>query len=234
VPFEEIAANLIGPWSIEINGQFLQIQALRTIVDTATALSKVIRIEDRSSQHIANLFDNNWLAHYTRPLRCIFDQCGEFTGRPFQSMLIQNGIQQVPTTVKNPQANAVCERMHCTIKESLRTICHLNPPQNVVTAIKLVDSVLASACYALRTAVHRTLGVSPGALVFGRDMFLPIPVLTNYNLIRECHQTLIDRNNLRVNRRRHHFRDYTVGNEVMIRNPNPCCNNGYRSHKRVS
>jgi hypothetical protein len=45
VSFKEIAANLIGPWSIEINGQFLQIQAL-TIVDTATTLSEVIRIED--------------------------------------------------------------------------------------------------------------------------------------------------------------------------------------------
>jgi hypothetical protein len=44
-------------------------------------------------------------------------------------MLIQNGIQQVPTTVKNPQANAVCKHMHRTIKDSLHTICHLNPPQ---------------------------------------------------------------------------------------------------------
>jgi transposase InsO family protein len=198
VPFEEIATDLIDPWSIEIDSQFLQIQVL-TIVDTATTLAEVIRIEDRSSQHVANLFDNNWLARYQRPLRCIFDQGGEFTGRPFQSMLIQNGIQQVPTTVKIPQANAVCERMHRTIKDSLRTICHSNPPQNVATAIKLVDSFLASASYASWTAVHRTLGVSPGALVFGRDMLLPIPVLTDYNLIRKRRQTLIDRNNLREN-----------------------------------
>jgi hypothetical protein len=114
MPFKEITAGLIGPWSIEIDGQFLQIQAL-TIVDTATTLSEVIWIEDQSSQHIANLFDNNLLARYPHPLRCIFDQSGEFTGRPFQSMLIKNGIQQVPTTVKNPQANAVCKHMHRTI-----------------------------------------------------------------------------------------------------------------------
>jgi hypothetical protein len=169
VPFEEIAADLIGPWSIHIADQTLQIQAL-TIVDTATTLAKVIHIEDRSLQHIANLFDNNWLAHYLCPLQCIFDQDGKFTGRPFQSMLIQNGIHQVPTTVKNPQANAVCERMHSTINDSLHTICHSNLPQNVATAIELVDSILASACHASRTALHQTLGVSPGALVFGCDM----------------------------------------------------------------
>jgi hypothetical protein len=51
-------------------------------------------------------------------------------------------------------------------------------------------------------------------------MMFHIPVLTNYNLIRERRQTLIDCNNLRENRRRH-FCDYTVGDEVMIKNPNP-------------
>ncbi len=184
------------------------------------SLAEVIRIEDRSSQHVANLFDNGWLARYPCPLWCIFDQGGEFTGRPFQSMLIQNAIDQVPTTVKNPQENAVCERMHRTIKDLLRTICHSNPPQNVANAIELVNIVLASASYESRTAVHQTLGVSPGALVFGRDMLLPIPVLTDYNLIRQRRQTLIDNNNLRENRRRH-FRDYSVGDKVMIKNPNP-------------
>jgi hypothetical protein len=182
MPFKEVAANLIGPWSININGQILQIQAL-TIVDTATTLAEVICIEDHSLQHVANLFGKGWLTCYPHPIRCIFDQGGEFTGRPIQLMLIQNGIHQVPTTVKNPQADAVCERMHQTIKDLLQIICHSNLPQNVATVIKLVDTALASASYASRTAVHRTLSVSPGAFFFGRDMLLPIPVLTDYNLI---------------------------------------------------
>jgi hypothetical protein len=42
VPFEEIAANIIGPWSIDINGQFLQIQAL-TIMDTTTRSKTIAR-----------------------------------------------------------------------------------------------------------------------------------------------------------------------------------------------
>jgi transposase InsO family protein len=219
VPFEEVTVNLVGPWSINIEGNTLEIQAL-TIIDIATTLSEAVCIEDKSSQHISNLFENNWLARYPRLVRVIFDQGGEFVGRPFQSMLIHNGIRPAATTTKNPQSNAVCERMHRTIKDSLRTICHSNPPQNVATAIKLVESVLASASYASRTAVHRTLGISPGALVFGRDMLLPIPVLHDYNLIRERRQTLIDRNAATQNRRRY-FKDYLVGDEILIRVPNP-------------
>jgi transposase InsO family protein len=125
VPFEEVAVDLVGPWSIDINGATLNIQAL-TIIDIASTLSEVVRIEDKSSNHILNLFENNWLARYPRPVRVIFDQGGEFVGRPFQAMLLHNGIRPVPTTTKNPQSNAVCERMHRTIKDSLRTICHSN------------------------------------------------------------------------------------------------------------
>jgi hypothetical protein len=68
VLFEEITADLIGPWSINIPCQTLQIQAL-TIVDTATTLAEVIRIKDRSSQHVLNLFNNNWLTHYPHLLQ---------------------------------------------------------------------------------------------------------------------------------------------------------------------
>ncbi len=51
--------------------------------------------------------------------------------------------------------------------------------------------------------MHRTLGVSPGALVFQLDMLLPIPVLADYNLIRQRRQTVIDDNNS-------YMRTYTV------------------------
>jgi hypothetical protein len=77
---------------------------------------------------------------------------------------------------KNPQSNAICERMYSTVRDMLCTLYRSNPPANVATAIEMVDSALASAQYGLRTAVHRTLGVSPGALVFQRDMHLPIPI----------------------------------------------------------
>jgi hypothetical protein len=90
----------------------------------------------------------------------------------------------------------------------------------VATAIKLVETVIASASYASRTAVHHTLGVSPDALVFSRNMLFPIPGIHNYNLIREHRQTLIDRNTATQNHR-HYFKDYLVGNEVLIRVPNP-------------
>jgi hypothetical protein len=48
VPFEEVAVNLVGPWSINIDGNMLDIQAF-TIINIATTLSEVVRIEDKSA-----------------------------------------------------------------------------------------------------------------------------------------------------------------------------------------
>jgi hypothetical protein len=72
-------------------------------------------------------------------------------------MLNINGIQPVPTTTKNPQANAVCKRMHNTIGYMLRTTVSTHPPRDVAKAYEIVDSSLASAQYAIHAAIHCTL-----------------------------------------------------------------------------
>jgi hypothetical protein len=132
----------------------------------------------------------------------------------FQHMLAMNGIKSVPISVRNPQANAVCERLHQTVGDMLQTSLR-SPPDNVATAVELVDACLAAASRAMRSIVHQTLQVSPGALIFGRDMLLPIPILADYNLIRERRQAVIDENNRKENLRRR-FKDYKTGDQVLL------------------
>jgi transposase InsO family protein len=68
------------------------------------------------------VFINTWLARYPKPTTCIYDQGSEFIGWAFQHMLEQYDIQPQPTTVKNPQANAICECMHQAVGNSLRIL----------------------------------------------------------------------------------------------------------------
>jgi hypothetical protein len=57
--------------------------------------------------------------------------------------------------------------------------------------------------------------VLPGGLVYHRDMFLDIPLLTDFRLIQEKRQVTIDDNLRCANlRRRHH--DYHSGDECLI------------------
>jgi hypothetical protein len=219
-PFEEVGVDLVGPWNLRIPGHGnFEFSAL-TISCSATSLTEIGRIDSKSTQHVTMQFENLWLARYPKPARVVYDHGGEFTGGNFQAMLLAHNIKAVPTTAKNPRANAVAERVHHTMGDMLRAQMEdvREIPELDVKA--MADSILASVSYGLRATTHRTLGVSPGAFVFGRDMMLNIPILADWNLIRERKQAQMDLNNAAENKRRR-FKDYTVGDEVLILKDNP-------------
>ena len=59
MPFEEVAVDLIGPWTIKINGEDQAFSAL-TIVDVDTNLPEAVRIENKTAQYISQMFENVW------------------------------------------------------------------------------------------------------------------------------------------------------------------------------
>jgi transposase InsO family protein len=201
-------------WRVTVNNETLEFYAL-TCVDLATNFPKAIRIRSKHASHVGMHFENIWLSRYPRPMKCIHDQDTEFIGADFQEVRRRTGIQDVPTSVHNPQANAVCEQLHQSVGNTLRILLTTNPPNNVTNIVEMIDSSLATALHAARSAIHRTLGVSPGGLVFQRDMFLDIPLLTNFWLIQERRQITIDDNLHRANTWQRHY-DYQLGNECLI------------------
>ncbi len=80
---------------------------------------------------MAKKYAQVWLTRYPWPARCIHDNGGEFIGPEFQLLLEGCQIKDVPTTIKKPQANAICERMHQTVGNILRTLLHGQPPQQI-------------------------------------------------------------------------------------------------------
>jgi hypothetical protein len=111
IPFDECAMDLIGPWTIQVCGNPYKFEAL-SVIGTVTNLVKLIRIDDKRSQTVAKKFVQCWLACYPRPQHCVHDPGTEFTGPEFQMLLQSCHIRDVCTTAKNPQSNAVCERMN--------------------------------------------------------------------------------------------------------------------------
>ena len=111
-PWKTVAVDLIGPWKVKINQIELEFRAL-TCINPVSNVVEAIWIKDKTSQHIAEQFENCWLSRYPRPLKCIHHKGGEFIGWNFQELLTQFGIKSKPTTVKNPQSNAACQRI-CT------------------------------------------------------------------------------------------------------------------------
>ncbi|KAG7356978.1 integrase core domain containing protein [Nitzschia inconspicua] len=195
LPWQDVAVDLIGPWTISIGDEEHKFSAL-TIIDMVTNLVEVVRIDNKSSAHVAMHFENNWLAKYPRPLNVIHDQGGEFIGEAFQRRLRVHDICSRPTTAKNPQANSVCERMHQAIGNTLRVLTTLEPPTGADSAKQLVDTAIADAVYAARCTYNSVLKTTPGGLAFGQDMILNIPLITDLQQLQKRRQQLIDQRRL--------------------------------------
>ena len=217
-PFDTVCIDLIGPWKLSIfeEQKTIELNAL-SIIDPVTGLTEFSRINSKEAEYIAIEFTLTWLQRYPKPRRVIHDNGSEFIGNAFQQMLQANGIHDVPTTIKNPMSNGICERSHQTIANHLRSIMADKQISTLAEAERLLDICLATAQYAIRATIHQTLRTTPGALVFHRDMLLPIPLHHNFETIRQRRQQLIDSNNERQNAKRISH-DYQPNEEVLILN----------------
>ena len=183
-PFPTVQVNLVGPRKIEIaqaNSTVAEkeIKAV-TIIDIGTLLLEIVPYHNRTSVSIANIFDQEWLCRYPKPARVIHDNGSEFIGSEFQEMLRSFDIIPVPTTVKNPQANSVIERIHLTMGDH----CRMEKFEFDMWE-EQTRTVLSSIMWAIRSTVHSIVAYTPGQLAFNRDMLMRTKVVVDWELIKQ-------------------------------------------------
>ena len=106
------------------------------------------------------------------------------------------GVKRKPITVRNPQANAIVERIHQVLGNMIRSF---ELEDNHLDEEDPWKGLLTAAAFAVRATVHTTLKKTPGQLVFGRDMIFNIKHTANWEYIRARKQKLINKNNEREN-----------------------------------
>ena len=72
----------------------------------------------------------------------------------------------------------------------------------------------------MRCSNVKNLNATPGALVFGRDMFLDLPFQADLIMINQRRQQVIDENLRRQNRKRRNW-NYAVNQEALIKSVDP-------------
>ncbi|KAF4133049.1 Integrase core domain [Phytophthora infestans] len=181
-PWYGIAVNSIGPYGKQ------KFRAL-TIIDTSTRLIEVLPALDGTSSEADFLLDRHWLNRYPRPVKCIYDGGGEFK-KEFLELLDSYGIKHVPTTVRNPQANAVIERVHRVIGDKMRRLLH--------------------------SVRHSMTNASPAQQAFGRNMFFDMKHDTDWVEEHRRKADQIKRNDEREKSKIVNW-DYTPGDKVLPR-----------------
>ena len=149
-------------------------------------------IIDKSSATVSQLFNKSWLSCYPRAKNIIYDNGSEFKLH-FKSLCDGYGLKREPTSIKNPQANAVLERIYAVITSMMRTSgldnCDAITPQMI--------NFLVNVAWAIRSTYHTVLKTTPGAAVFGRDMLFDIPFLADWTGIGRRRQALLNQGNIR-------------------------------------
>ena len=210
-PWETVCIDLVGPYTVTDRSGNDRILNAMTFVDPATGWFEIAEIPDKTSARISKIFNSTWLARYPRPRKVIFDNGNEFK-KDFLPLLKDFSIKPTPTTIKNPQANAILERVHQVLGDMLRT---KNLQQYDFDALDPWNDILASVAWAIRSTHHSTLKASPAQLVFNRDMLLNVKFIADWEMIRLRKQEDVDKNNARENSLRVDH-DYHIGDKVLV------------------
>ena len=103
-------------------------------------------------------------------------------------------IKPVLTPIKNPQANAMVERVHKLI---LNMFVTKDIGNKVFDHIDPLGETLAYIAWAIRASYHRTIMDTTGQAVFGRDMLFNLVSIVYCRVVTSVKQCQVDIDNIR-------------------------------------
>ena len=198
-PWDQLCVDLIGPYHIKRPGKETLTLWCVTMIDPATGWFEMKELPNKYAITVANIVEQTWLTRYPWPTRITYDKGTEFMAEFADMVKNDYGLSKHGATKRNPQANAIIERIHQTIGNIIRTF---QVQDAYLDEENPWDGILAATMFATRATYHTTLQATPAQLVFGRDAILNTKFEANWNLIRERKQKIIKENNKRENAKR--------------------------------
>ncbi len=140
-PWEALCVDLVSPYTLKgKDDSSIDFMAL-TMINPASSWFEVVelptimrlmtrkvngkertikaQIFDKSSDRIIRLVNKIWLCRYPRCQYLIYDNGAAFKLH-FETLWNSYGIKHKPTMIKNPQANAICERVYQVLGTMMR------------------------------------------------------------------------------------------------------------------
>ena len=136
---------------------------LLTVIDRFTRWPEAIPIKDIEARTIARAYVHSWVARFGVPNQMTSDRGTQFVSELWSAMSDLLGTTLNPTTAYHPQANGLVERLHRTLKASLKAR---------LTCPTWMDE-LPWVLLGLRTTPKEDLNASPADLVYGAPLTVP-------------------------------------------------------------
>jgi hypothetical protein len=111
----------------------------------------------------------------------VYDNGSEFKLH-FRALCKTYGVKRMPTSIKNPQANAILDCIHAVfVFTNMLHTAELDMAVSVNATD--IDIFLADAAWAIHSTYHTVLKASPGAAIFGQDMLFDILLIADWKKI---------------------------------------------------
>ena len=181
IPWSEVHVDCIGPWKVSLpNNKTIQFYTL-TSIDPVTNLIEILHFHGLpTAEKMKQLFENHWLAHYPCLEKIVHDNGPEFLSHDFQFPLDYAGIKPTNIIAHTPTSNSIIEVSHKIIGQVLHTLLLLHNLTDSIQADYILNEAVDTDMQALHCTPNTSLGnYSPGAMVFQRDMFLNLPLITD-------------------------------------------------------
>lgn len=116
--FSDVHIDIVGP--LETPADTSDARYLLTMIDAHTRWIEAAPLANISAESVAQNFFLYWISRFGPPLTLCTDRGTQFTSEIMKRLNDLLGIHHIRTTAYNPRANGLIERVHRSLKVSLK------------------------------------------------------------------------------------------------------------------
>jgi len=166
-PFEKIFLDIVGPLITTEAGNTY----ILTMMDDLSKYSLAVPLENHTANNVARAFVEGFVCVHGLPETILTDQGTDFLSKIFAEVCKLLKINKINSSPYHPQTNGSLERSHRTLAEYLR--------HYVDKDLKNWDKLLPYALFVYNTTEHTATNYQPYALVYGREIDIPVKLKCN-------------------------------------------------------
>ena len=136
------------------------------MTDIFSKYAVAVATRNQTAETVVRNLIQHWIVQFGVPLKIHSDQGKCFEAEVVQQLCRHYGISKSRTTPYHPQGNGQCERFNRTLISLLKTL--------ELDQKRRWPDYLQAATFAYNSTAHSTTGLSPFALLYGREPRLPI------------------------------------------------------------